>query len=64
MKSRGVVGKRIKAIRQERYYDSRTGRMQVNVLALVLDDETLLIPVGDIDEEGIHRADFIVQKGR
>jgi hypothetical protein len=45
MITKGVLGKKIVAVRQRKFYNDHTGRMSVDVLAIVLEDGTELRPV-------------------
>ncbi len=45
MKARGVVGKRIVRIDQTQFFNKNTGKMDVALGALVLEDGTRLIPL-------------------
>ncbi len=51
MRARGVVGKRIVAIRQRRFYSDGCGDMVVAVDAIILEDGTelrpLVVPIED-----------------
>lgn len=58
MKARGVVGKRIVRIEQERAYDE-FGTLYMNILAIELEDGTRMWPVvGELD--GDYAVDLAV----
>ena len=63
MKSRGIVGKRIVAVRQSHFWNENIRTMDIDVIAIVLEDGTELRPV--VSETGCEYAvDFIVVKSR
>jgi hypothetical protein len=43
MKTRGVIGKRIVRVRQQRFFDDYTGKMAIDVQAFYLEDGTALV---------------------
>ena len=45
MKTRGIIGKRIVAIRQRRFYNDYNASMEVSVYEIELEDGTLLRPM-------------------
>lgn len=61
MKGAGVIGKRIVRIEQERFYNRNSGRLDVNVQALVLEDGTRIWPV-TTETDGDYAHDFGVSK--
>jgi hypothetical protein len=62
MKSRGVVGKKITAIRQYRYYDRNHGLI-IDVQAIVLEDGTELRPLAaEVEDATFYPVDMIVVK--
>ena len=61
MKTRGIIGKRIVAIRQERFFNCNTGRFEWDVCSIKLENGTALIL--DTTETGSYYAhDLIVAK--
>ena len=63
MKTRGVIGKRIVAIRQTRFFNHNFAGMDVDVYEIELDDGTLLRPlVNETEDEYV--VDMIVVKPR
>jgi hypothetical protein len=61
VRSRDVVGRRIVAVQQERFWNQQTGRTDVNVVALVLDDGTRVYPI-TIETCAGYAHDLHVQK--
>jgi len=62
MKTRGIIGKRIVAIRQRKFFSSHLGTMDNTILEIELNDGTLLRPlVGE--QDGSYSVDFVVVRG-
>jgi len=61
MRAREVVGRKIVAIRQERFYSEHLRHMTCNVVGLVLDSGTVLVPVVD-EGAGDYYVDFVISK--
>ena len=62
MKSRDVIGKRIKAVRQTRWYNDHSGTHEVTVDALILEDGTELRPHGFPTETDIAATLLVCKK--
>lgn len=63
MKTRGIIGQRIVAIRQTVFYNRNTGTMHTDVTAIELENGTVLCPVTvELDSGGDYAHDFGVHK--
>lgn len=62
MRARDVIGKRIKAVRQTRWYNDHSGMREVTVDALILEDGTELRPYGFPTETDIAATLLVVKK--
>jgi hypothetical protein len=60
MNTKNVIGKRIVAVDQQRFYNASIGRMDNEVLAIVLEDGTRLAPYTIEREDGRYAQDLSV----